>query len=148
MADFAGAERVVVDAWIPEALSTVSGALDVISDGLSTRIYPDVAPDDAKYPFIVFQCQDDPADVRGVGTVTVMAETLYLVKVVAPASYPTLGSILAICHTAMTNSTGASPVIGGTVLSSVKDRSMSLTETVKGKLLRHLGGLYRIQVQG
>lgn len=148
MADMVGAERVVADLWIAEAIASVQDELEDIALGLSDRVYADLAPDDAKYPFIVIQCQDDPVDVRGVGTVSIMTNTLYVVKVCAPAAFGPMGEIIALLHRALTTSTGSTTRIGGTVLSCVRERAMSLTEVDRGKVLRHIGGIYELQVQG
>ena len=117
MADLTGAERVIVDAWIPSAIGTVAIQLESISKGLSSRVYLDMAPDGTTYPFIVFQTQDDPTNVRGVGIVTIMVTTLYLVKVVAATDYISIGNIVALIDTVLTTATGAAPSIGGRVLS-------------------------------
>ena len=148
MADLTGAERVVVDAWLPAAITSVAASLNAISPSLSTRVYLDMAPAIAAYPLIVFQCQDDPRDIRGVGITSVMSETEYLVKVVASADYASLGSIVSILNTVLTTAIGATPVIGGRVLSSVKERGFSMVEVDDGKQLRNLGFFLKIYVQG
>lgn len=148
MTDLTGAERVVVDSWIPAALATQTVALDAISPGLSGRIFPDMAPYGETYPFIVYQCQSDPVDVRGVGITTIMTETTYIVKVVAASDYLTLGAVVAIVNAALTTASPVLPAAGGTIVSSVKTKGFSLTETVDGKEVRNLGGFYDIFVQG
>jgi hypothetical protein len=148
MPDLSGAERVVTDAWIIQAIASVSAGLETINTGLSSRVFEGVAPFSTPYPFIIYQCQDDPTDIRGVGTVTIMTSTQYLVKVLAPTSYSGIGPIVALLHTVLTTSVGAALAGGGHVLDSVKSKGFHLTEIVDGKTLRHLGSLYDIHVQG
>ena len=148
MVDLTGAERVVVDAWIPAAILTAAAQLEAISVGLSTRVYEGVAPLSAKYPYIVFQSQSDPTDVRGVGVVTVMVQATYLVKVIAATDYPSIGQIVSIINSVLVTSTGATPSVGGRILSSVKNTGFSLNEIYDGVQLRNLGAVYGIFVQG
>lgn len=147
MADMTGAERVVADAWITETLASVDD-LNTISAGLSARVYADQAPASAKYPFIVFQAQDEPSDVRGVGSSSVMTEALYLIKVVAKAGYVNIAPILVAVNTALNKPQGGSPAVGGTVLSSVKERNFSLKEPDEDQTIVNLGAFYRMQIVG
>lgn len=148
MTTWVGAEEAMVDQWVKAQLVLQATALDALSTGLSTRIYLDVAPKDAVLPVIVYQCQDQPRDVRGVGTFTVMVDTLYLVKVISKGvDNATNADVAKVIHTAMTSSNGSS-VGDGAVLTSVRERAFKLAEFESGVQYRHLGGIYRIQAQG
>ena len=148
MGTYLGAEQVLCDLYVEQRLATVAADLDLIATDLSQRIYEDVAPADASYPFIVWQCQSPPRDVRGVGTFRVMVDTLYVVKAVTQASsYAPLAPIAKVIDSAMTNAEG-SVVSDGLVFTSVRDDQFSMREISEGTQFRHLGGEYRIQAQG
>lgn len=147
MGTYTGAEQAMIDLWIKTRLldPTVQAALDSISTGLGAKVFPDFAPKDATWPVIIFQCQDPPRDVRGVGTSSVMVDTLYIVKVVAQAdSYDDLADPARVLHGALTTSTGDA-VGDGLVLTSIRENQYSMTEVDEGVQFRHLGGIYRIQ---
>lgn len=150
MGAYAGAEQVLTDLYVQArlALPAVTNELEAISTGLSTRVYEDVAPHDALMPFIVWQCQSPPRDIRGVGVFRVMVDTLYVVKAVSQGtSYAPLAPVVAAIDRAMTNAEG-SAVEDGLVLTSVRNDQFSLREVAEGTEFRHLGGEYRIQAQG
>lgn len=148
MGEYVGAEQVLVELWVKDRIATVADRLEEIALGLSARVYSEAAPKDAEFPVIIFQCQDPPRDVRGVGTFTVMVDTLYLVKAVAQVDdYAELAPIASALNDALTTPTGGS--IGtGTVLTSVREEQFSMPEFDEGEQWRHLGGMYRIQAQG
>lgn len=146
-ANYLGAELVLFDLWIEQQLATKAVELDAIAPGLSTRVFSDVAPPGTLYPFIVFQCQDPPRDVRGVGVSRVMVDTLYVVKAVSQTTtYAPLAPIAKVIDAAMTSSAG-SAVEDGLVLASVRDNQFALTEIENGTQYRHLGGAYKMQAQ-
>lgn len=148
MTTFVGAEQAMVDLWVLARLQGQAAALDDIDAGLSTRIFQDYAPEGTKYPFIIWQCQDPPRAVRGVGVFVVMVDTLYVVKAVSQVdSYAPLAPIAKVIDSAMTTSTG-SAVEDGFVLTSVRDRQFALVERGQGTQFRHFGGEYSIQAQG
>lgn len=148
MAEYEGAEQVLCDIWVRGRLESISEDLNLIAAGLSARIYQDYAPKGVEWPVIVFQCQDPPRDVRGVGVSTVMVDTLYLVKAIAQADdYGVLAPIATAMHRAMTTSTG-SAVGDGSVLTSVRREQFSMVEVDEGEQFRHFGGIYGIQAQG
>lgn len=82
MGIYTGAEQALTDAWVEGRLK----AFDTITPGLGDRIFLDVAPEGTPYPFVVYQCQEPPRDVRGVGSFRVMVDTLYVAKAVAQVS--------------------------------------------------------------
>lgn len=146
---YLGAEVALVDDFVTGrfAQASIVTALNAISAGLATRIYGDLAPTDAVYPFIVFQCQSPPRDIRGVGVVRVMVDTLYVVKAVAQTtSYAPLVGVAKVIDQAMT-APDVVAVGDGFVLSSVREDQFQLVEVDSGKQFRHLGGQFRIQAQ-
>jgi hypothetical protein len=150
MATFVGAEQAMVDLWVEARFEdpAIVAALEVIDVGLSTRVFQDFAPEGTPYPFIIWQCQDPPRVIRGVGVSTVMIDTLYVVKAVAQVdSYAPMAPVARVIDSAMTSSTG-SAVEDGFVLTSVRDRGFALVERDQGTQFRHFGGEYSIQAQG
>ena len=148
MGSFAGAEQVLIDAWVQARLASFAIELDEEDAGLSTRVYPDFALPGAQYPFIIFQCQSPPRDVRGVGVTRVMVDTLYVVKAVAQVdSYAPLQGIAHIIDKALTSPEG-SVVDDGLVFTSVREEGFNLVEVEQGTQFRHLGGQFKIQAQG
>lgn len=145
---YVGAEQAMVDVWI-DAVLKAHAAFDTISTGLSQRVYPQVAPDGVKYPFIVYQAQTPPHDVRGVGPNRVMVDTLYVVKAVAQvASYDALAATAHEIDAVMTQGEPQTvPGNLGTILCSMREDGFSLTESESGTLYRHLGGVYRVLAQ-
>lgn len=147
MNTYLGAEQVLTDLWVQQQLATKSADFDTISPGLSARIFLDYAPEGTPYPFVIYQCQSPPRDVRGVGVVRVMVDTLYIVKAVAQVtSYQPLAPVARVIDAAMTSATG-SPVVDGMVLASVREEGFNLLEIEGGTQYRHLGGQYRIHAQ-
>jgi hypothetical protein len=149
MGIYAGAEQALVTAWVQERVQSVADDLELISPGLSDRVFEDFAPQGfAVYPFIIVQCQSPPRDVRGVGVSRVMVDTLYIVKAVAQVdSYAPLAPIASVIERALTSPTGG-PVADGEVFTSVREEQFAMVEIEAGKQYRHFGGLFKIQAQG
>ena len=144
---YAGAEQAMVSLWVAGQLAAQATDLDAISAGLSGRIFEDFAPEGTPYPFIIFQCQSPPRDIRGVGVSRVMVDTLYIVKAVAQvSSYAPLAPVAKVIDAAVTSAQG-SPVADGNVFSSVRDSQFAMVEIDSGKQYRHFGGQYKIQAQ-
>lgn len=137
----------MVDLWVEQRLQGQAAALNAISAGLSGRIYNMLAPRGVGYPHIVYQCQVTPRDVRGVGPVRIMVDTLYIVKAVAQvSSFGPLAPVARTIDLALTSAEG-SPVADGLVLSSAREEGFNLIEVTEGVQIRNLGGVYRIHAQ-
>lgn len=146
---YIGSEQELIEAWILSRLTgTYAAALEAVSPGLSTRVFPDVAPPTAAYPFIVYQAQSPPRDIRGVGTTRVMVEAVYVVKAIAQVSnYMTLATVAKVIDLAMTLQDVVVFGTDGYINSSVRDAQYSLSSVEQGTQFRHLGGEYRIMAQ-
>lgn len=120
-----------------------------ITSAVGTRIYQDVAPQDATLPYIIFQ-STDPSDLRAVGAIRVATNDEWLVKAVAQtASY---GGILATLADAIDaqlhGSDGVHGVVaGGTVLHSYRSKPFRMAEVDNGIQYRYKGGFYRLMAQ-
>lgn len=130
-----------VDAWLDTILRN-----DTILAGLvGDRIYNMLAPPEAALPLIVWSYQGG-TDLMALGAHRILANVLYQVKTIAQGfSFATLRAIADRCDTLLHGTTGA--VAGGLILSSVREQIVQFTEIEEGVPYRHLGGLYRIQVQ-
>jgi len=86
-------------------------------------------------------------DVRGVGTVTIMVDALYVVRGIAPTD--TYGAALtSIADRIQTVLHGAAGTAGaGRVVACVREAPFRLTEERDGKVWRHQGGIYRLYPQ-
>lgn len=148
MGEYEGAEQALVDKWVEAQLAAEAVALNFIATDLSNKVFLEFAPEGTAYPFIIYQCQSPPRDVRGVGVTRVFVDTLYVVKAVAQTnSYDTLAPIARVIDRAMTSQVGA-PVSDGAVFSSIREEGFNLIEVDQGTQFRHLGGTYKIQAQG
>ncbi len=144
---FVGAEVDLIDLWVEDRLRSEALALSRIDAGLEDRIFNYAAPVGTKYPFIIFQAQAPPRDVRGVGPVRVMVSSLYIVKAVAQTlNYHDLRDVAVVIDRAMT-APSTQAVVGGLILTSIREGQFALPEVEDGKQFRHLGGEYRIQAQ-
>lgn len=147
---FFGAEGPMIDTWIEEKLMvTSSGALEALSTGLSSRVYPDVAPSTAAYPFIVYQQQTPPEVIRGVGSAEVMVDTIYVVKAINQGtSDAALAPVANAIRDALVFNNGEGIVGGiGTIFTSHYVRAFRMSSVEQASQFRHLGGVFRIQAR-
>lgn len=141
-----GAEQDLVDRWVETTLK--AAGLDLISAGLTGRIYNEFAPRDAKYPFIIYQAQSPARDIRGVGAARVMVETIYIVKAVAQTNwYMDLAPIAAEIDRVMTSPNGVAITGEGFIFTSIRQGQFRLVEVEDGQQFRHFGGEYQIHAQ-
>lgn len=127
-------ELISVAEWLKSKLGSNAA-------GVADRIYHDVAPIAATYPYIVFQYQDG-GDIRGVGMIRVMGNGRWLVRVVG--KNPTSTAMETIFDTMHGLINGKS---GTGVLGCVKEEPFELTEVVDTVQYRHLGAFYRIYAE-
>lgn len=116
---------------------------------VSTRIYQDVAPQNATMPYIVFASLA-PNDLRAVGAVRIATRDQWLVKaVVQSASYGgNLTTLADAINTQLHGDDGVSGVVaGGSVIHSYRRRPFRLAEVNNGISYRWKGGIYDILAQ-
>jgi hypothetical protein len=134
-------ESFLIDKWIYERLSTDA----TITTALGTRIYEGVAPQNAPYPFIIYQEQSPARDVRGVGTQRIMVEAFYLIKVITTGSYSSVKTIVDrfdyLFHGIQTETSYVR------INACVRERTFRLPEVRESVVYRHRGSIYRIQAQ-
>lgn len=144
---YVGAEQVMIEEWIKTRLAAQASALETISTGLSTRVRNGFGSPSDKFPFIVYQCQVPPKDVRGVGPVRVMVDTLFIVKAIGQCDdYLPLTPVARVIDTALT-APDTVAVTDGFILCSTREDGFSMVEIDSGKQFRHLGGQFKILAQ-
>ena len=144
MTDYLGAEQVMIEEWL-DAILKAHTDFDVISAGLTDRIFDGLAPRGVRYPFIVWQNQSPPQDNLGVGIARVMVDSLYTVKAIAQAdSFSTLRPVAVEIDKAITNANGTT-VDGGMIHTCARQRQFTQTTVEDSVQYRQLGGIYKIQ---
>lgn len=131
---------------VNEWLYTVLAADSDVTDLVGTRIYDGLAPRGATYPVIIFNFLTG-SDVMAVGSIRVMNSGLYQVKAVAQAtSYADVSPVADAIDSALHRASGS--VGDGAILACRREQPIVYIEQVNDLQYRHMGGLYRIQVQG
>jgi Protein of unknown function (DUF3168) len=138
---FVGTEQNLIDIWLQATLDA-----DVTLTGLlNGGVHDHLAPPTAEYPFIVYQNQTT-VDVGGTGAGVWMVDTLYLVKSIARVDdFEALRPLNARIHALLEGVTTA--VSGGFITGCRRVSQFRMVESIEGKQVRHLGGLYRVFAQ-
>ena len=132
------AETLVAEQW----LYTVLAADTALAAVVGTRIYAYIAPEGAAFPYVVYQNQAG-RDIRGVGPLRIMANLLYVVKVVGQTnSFGALETAANRIDTVLQAASGTPT--RGTVIACVREQPFALVESLDTGQYRHLGGIYRL----
>lgn len=133
-------EPFVAETWL---YTTLAG--DAALMGLATGVYADVAPEGAVFPFVVFTYQAG-RDVATLNGNRIHTWATYQVKAITDQpSYGAVRTIADRIDALLHRATGTAA--DGTIFSCVREEPVRFTESASGKQYRHLGGLYRLQVQ-
>ena len=137
-----GAEVAVLDEWV-EAVCASSAA---ITGEAGDRVFSELAPADAVYPFVVYQTQST-TDLHVVGPDRLLTEVELLIRgVSATSSYTPLKPLAKAIDLAFHGTVGTTD--GSTISCLRRTRQFKLVEQYEGSQVRHLGGIYRVWVQG
>lgn len=140
-----GLELEVADRWLFDVLTADPDLAALITDpgDDGPRVFSEVAPASAAYPFVVFAHQAS-TDVAGVGPYRIGTEATYVVKAVGEGqSYAPLRPVAARIDALLQGAGGA--VIDGEVWAAQRTAPVRYPEiTPNGDQYRHLGGLYRL----
>lgn len=133
------AETLVAEQWLYTVLSGDTALAAVVG----TRIYADVAPAGATFPYVVYQNQAG-RDVRGVGPTRIMANLLYVVRGVnATTTYTgALETIANRIDAVLQAASGTNT--RGVVIACVREQPFKLAESLDTGEYRNLGGIYRL----
>lgn len=138
---YVGSEVVLGYDWIQTVLLADAGV-----SAITTDIYQDRAPVVAAYPFIVIQSQQ-ATDVMGVGTARIITDSIYIVKSIAQSeTYTPLIPLAKAIDLALHGVTGT--LSGGSIFACIREESFRFSETEDGDHFKHLGGIYKLQLQG
>jgi hypothetical protein len=130
----------VVDRWLYQTLHGDTTLMALISG-----VFADVAPPATVSPFLVYSLQD-AIDVGTVNGLRIWTRATYQVRIVTDSeSYGAIATAAGRVDTLLHRASGT--VTGGVVISCVRVEPFRYTELVSGKMYRHLGGFYEIQVQ-
>lgn len=137
-----GKEMLAAAAWLYSKLAADSALTAVVS----TRIYNEVAPQNATYPLVVYQMQS-AVDLPAAGGGRILTNSQWLVRAISTA--PTFGGDLATAATRIDVVLQAAEgsVTDGYVVACVRSRVFQMVESDSGVQYRHLGGFYEIAVQ-
>lgn len=136
--------------WIYTRLAGTSAVTAIVGSGSAARIYADVAPPGAAWPFVIFQHQGS-VDVTGQNPGTrVLVSSLWTIKAVGRGeSYAALATLADAIDTAMQGAAGTAD--DATIYSCVREQPIQFAElddsTTPGEQWRHLGALWRVLVQ-
>lgn len=132
----------VVEGWLYSTLTDDSNVSSIVG----TRVFDQPPKEGTEYPFIIYN-GGSFQDIRGVGITRFVSGTIYTVKAVAQTSDASVLSTLAGYIDDALTLAGGIAVTGGTVLSSVRERSVNYREFSGGKHFVHRGGEYAILAQ-
>lgn len=133
-------ETWTIDSWLYTKLTGDTTLMTTL-----TGVFADVAPFGQAFPYGIIALQD-AEDVMGVNGVRILTAATYQVRIVTDATG--FGGIKAAADridTLLHRASGS--VTGGVIISCVREAPLRYTELYQGKLYRHMGGLYRLQVQ-
>lgn len=140
---YQGAEAALVGKWIDTTLKAYTTLTNIVS----TRIYEDMAPAGTPFIYVIYNVQDSPRVVRGVGLAEVMVDTIYTVKAIAQCtSYDTLAPTASAIRGALVTAETQAPT-GGLIFTCSYERQVAYAEGRGAEQTRHLGGEFRIQAQ-
>ena len=132
-----GDEVVTVADWLEAVLADVP---DI------TGVYDGLAPDDAEYPFIVFDLGTND-DLYGVGPERIWNDGTYTVRGVSAADdFDDLRGIAAAIDQRLHGASGTTS--DGVVIGARRLEQYRLVEQYENEEIRHLGGQYRVLAQG
>ena len=125
---------------------------DATINGLiGQRVYMNEVPDDAAYPVILAHMYAPSPDTRALGNVRVMANMMYIIRAIAKGSSTiSVEPIANRLDQIFEDNAGAN--IAGVIGASVREMPFFMSEEAKVgnsiQQFRHLGGIYRLTVQG
>lgn len=122
-------------------LATSAGVTAIVGD----RIFPDVAPPDTEYPFVVYG-QQSTSDLQGVGPDRIWTEVEMLIRGYAGTDdYEPLRPLAKAIDGAFRSATVTTT--GGSVVSAQRIRPFAQREEYETGPVRALGGIYRVYTQ-
>jgi hypothetical protein len=145
-----GAEAFIAQDWLHDVLTLALNPGDPIEPLAPGGVWRDLAPATVNdYPLVTYQLQDPGTDLMEVGQARVWTNMLWLVRgIMAGDSTRPLVPVATAIDAALHRADGA--VEHGLVIACTRVGPFSMTErTPAGAVtFQHLGGVYRLLVQG
>lgn len=130
--------------WIYQTLSA-DAALRALAGG---RIFSYRVPEGSAYPCVVFQLQTPQLDSRAIGDVRLASRLVLAIKTIGQgADFIAIQPIAARIDELI--EAGSGSTVDGVVVCCVRDMPLEYLESSDAGIdYAHLGGLYRLTVQG
>lgn len=139
-------ETLVAERWLYNTLS-LDATLSGLVNGFFTELIPDhiveASRDNEKY--VVWSLRN-ARDVRALSAILIMSRLTYQVQVVAASQSGTALSVIAARINQLLDGQSGTAT-GGTIVCCFREQPVGFIENWEGKVYRHLGGTYRIDVQ-
>ena len=139
----------VMATFIVDRLKASGAITAIVGSGSAARIYQDVAPQGAAFPYIVFSSLA-PNDVSAIGAIRIATRDQWLVKAVVQSSSfgGSLTTLADAINTQLHGDDGTSGTAsGGNVVHSYRMRPFRLSEVTSGVAYRWKGGIFNIMAQ-
>ena len=131
-----------IDSWMKATLLADANVTAEVVD----RVFLDRAPSSiTTYPYIIIQNQTAET-VRGVGTASVMDDTIYIVKAVTQGEFSVLNTLVSAIDNSLISPVGGTTIYGD-VFACVKESPFRLESVEDGKQYRYLGTEFRVHAQ-
>lgn len=143
----AGKELFEVDTWLRSTLGAGTALCALVGGTATPRIYSALAPQNATFPFVLFDVQDS-RDASGIDGTRGCVQADYLVRAVTQEpSFAGAASIMAQADPLIHQQQGT--VLSGTVpalivAGCVRLQDVRFIETDEGQRYNHYGAMYRI----
>lgn len=144
MSDGRGIENLTAAAWVTETL-TADPTWAAASPG---GLWGGPAKTGTRYPFTRFDAQSPGVELRTAGTTTIWLNQLWLIRGVAEGtSFAPLKDIASSIYRLLHGVINVQ-MDDGEIQYCVREDAFHLETVEGGREYRHLGGIYRIVVQG
>ena len=130
-------------AWVGTTLLSDSTLVSTATGG----VWQGFAAQGSSNPYVIFT-QQSGTDVLTMNAVRLYHDILMLIKAVGPASAYASLVVIANEIDSLFKRTGPTTLSQGGVLACFREQSICYEELINGQQWSHLGGLYRIKLQG
>lgn len=146
MTSIAGTEVQATATWLTGVFNADTGPTGIV--GLAPGgVWDGAATEGTEYPILRFDTQSDGVVVRGNSFTEIWLSTLWLIRgVTNDANFDALTPIAARIQ-ALVHGVTSQAVPGGMIVECMREQAFRLETLQGGKEFRHLGGIYRINVQ-
>lgn len=122
--------------------STLTGMLGTPGAGFTQSLYYQQAPQDAPYPFVIFQKQSG-TPIEAMGDPSALEDDLWLVKALDRSTSADVAEAISARVTSLLNDASLS-ISGATLCYLRRQSDVDYSETIDGVVYKHVGSLYRL----